>query len=521
MAITQNKLGKLGLAILEGFVGKQLGQGFVNELRTDYQVQENLIRALMKTEEIFRKTCEDKDFTRTVFDDLPITDLQPIQQAAKNYYNNPSDPIFTEILNKILTRDLQQFVPVHIEKYTDSYINILTQQLAVLDEKFNAKVNTLANLASLGVAKKTLEVIERIEKKAVPTHSTIKEKVLDDASAIPHKTYSRLVGRSDQLSSILSALQDQTQTPIIAITGMGGIGKTALAREAVELSIRVKAFDNIVWTSAATERFVGEEAVKTEVSDFNFSNLLDEIGYQCGQKDIVTAAMEQKKNSARHLLSNHRLLIVIDNLETVPESNELIDNVFQILGKSKLLITSRHQIRHEAVLFPLHGLDEDEGIVYLREMSKERNINVVTQADVADLVEIYYATGGAPLAMKLVIGQMVALKMSVVLRTLKQAKMHNQDYEFYRFIFKHSWDLLDSNAKKVLIAMRRFAPVIGGTEEAVMAVSAMEETSFHSALKQLVSMSLIDPLGSIEYRRYSLHPLTKYFILSDIVKKWD
>ena len=166
MAINQTKLGKLGLAILEGFVGKQLGQGVVDELRSDYQVQDNLIRAMVKTEELFRKTCEDKNFTRAIFDDLPITDLQPIQQAAKNFYSNPSDPIFSETLNKILTRDLQQFIPVHTEKYIDNYIDILTKQLAVLDEKFNAKVNTLANLDSLGVAKKTLEAIERFEKKS-------------------------------------------------------------------------------------------------------------------------------------------------------------------------------------------------------------------------------------------------------------------------------------------------------------------------------------------------------------------
>lgn len=116
------KLGKLGLAILEGFVGKHLGEGFVEELKSDFQVRDTLLRAMLETERIFRRDCTDKDFCRTIFDDLPIIDLEPIQQAAQDYERNPSDPtIVSDALHDILTRDLKQYAPVDIDKYIGNF----------------------------------------------------------------------------------------------------------------------------------------------------------------------------------------------------------------------------------------------------------------------------------------------------------------------------------------------------------------------------------------------------------------
>ncbi len=120
-----NKLGKLGLAILEGFVGKHLGEDFVEELKSDFQLHNNLFRAMLETERIFRKVCDDKDFCKTIFDDLPITNLEPIRQAAQDFYTNPSDPILLETLNAIFVRDLKQFARIDIEKHINSYVALL------------------------------------------------------------------------------------------------------------------------------------------------------------------------------------------------------------------------------------------------------------------------------------------------------------------------------------------------------------------------------------------------------------
>lgn len=339
---------------------------------------------------------------------------------------------------------------------------------------------------------------------------------------LPPKAYHRLVGRFSELDQVMSALRDPERKPMVAVVGLGGIGKTALAREAAERCWHGKLFDHIVWTSAKTEHFVGEDIIKNEVSAYNFDELLSDIGRQCDRVDIAQMPPGQKQAAVKYLLANKRVLVVIDNLETVPENEKLVASVFQILGQSKLLITSRHHVKHERVFtLYLSGFPEDDGVTFLREEGKERGIEVVAQAGRESLVEIHQVTGGAPLAMKLVVGQMSRLPMDVVLSTLKQASLRGQAYEFYRFIYWYSWEMLDDNARGLLVDMSVFPPITGGAVADVQAVSQVEPSAFWTAMDQLVTMSLVDKIGATNRERFALHPLTYYFILADITEEWS
>jgi hypothetical protein len=39
-------------------------------------------------------------------------------------------------------------------------------------------------------------------------------------------------------------------------------------------------------------------------------------------------------------------------------------------------------------------------------------------------------------------------------------------------------------------------------------------------MDQLVTLSLVDKIGLVGRERFALHPLTQYFIKSDITKEW-
>jgi hypothetical protein len=249
--------------------------------------------------------------------------------------------------------------------------------------------------------------------------------------------------------------------------------------------------------------------------------LLSDIGRQCDRVDIAQMPADQKQAAVKYLLANKRVLVVMDNLETVPESEELVATVFQILGQSKLLITSRHRVKHERVFtINLGGFPEDESVTFLREESKERGIEVVAHANRDSLVAIHQVTGGAPLAMKLVVGQMSRQPMDAVLDTLKRASIKGQDYEFYRFVYQHSWEMLEMNARMALVDMSVFPPIHGGAVDDVQAVSQVEASTFWPAMDQLVTMSLVDKTGAVGRERFALHPLTHYFILADITQEW-
>jgi len=108
--------------------------------------------------------------------------------------------------------------------------------------------------------------------------------------------------------------------------------------------------------------------VATGVSGDTFDTLLGEIGRPCNRLDIPQMPLEQKRAAVQYLLNQVRALIVPDNLEAVPDGEALLYKLYQILGQSKALITSRHRGRRErAHTITLRGLPEEEGIVLLRE----------------------------------------------------------------------------------------------------------------------------------------------------------
>lgn len=339
--------------------------------------------------------------------------------------------------------------------------------------------------------------------------------------SLPLKAYPRFIGRLVESDQLMSALREPTRKRMIAIVGLGGIGKTALAQEVTELGQKEGLFDYIVWTTSKTEHFVAERIMQTDNSVYGFDTLLSDIGRQCDRIEIAQMPLDQKRASVQHLLVNHRILIVMDNLETVPENAKLVHSIFQILGRSKVLITSRHQVKHEQVfVVNLQGFPDDEGVIFLREEGKERGIEAVAQASHPCLVNIQKVTGGAPLAMKLVVGQMSRRPMEIVLKTLQEASFEGQADLFYRFVYRQSWDMLDLNAQMVLVDMSIFPPIAGGAVEDVEAISQVDKSEFWKAMDQLITFSLVDKIGPAEKERFALHPLTQYFIKSDITKEW-
>ncbi|MCB8954526.1 MAG: ATP-binding protein [Ardenticatenales bacterium] len=338
---------------------------------------------------------------------------------------------------------------------------------------------------------------------------------------LPAKIYPQLIGRERELARLFTGFEARQKMPALYIVGLGGIGKTALAREAVEQALKKGLFEFVVWTSAKTERFVDTGIEKIEVSDYSFDQLLSDIGRQCGQLDIPQMPFTQKLSAVKYLLSQTPVLIVLDNLETVENAAQLLDDVLEIRGQSQLLITSRHFIPHPLVTpVRLGGFPLDEGLLFLRAESKLKGIDAVFHAGERTLEQIHNVTGGAPLAMKLVVGQIFYTSMDDVLQILVDARFEEPDREFYRFVFKHSWDLLSLAARKVLVTMSVFSVKIGGTRTAIQIVSKVDEGQFMPALKNLIFMSLVDPSQGLREKRYTIHQLTHYFVLSDIVKKW-
>jgi hypothetical protein len=343
---------------------------------------------------------------------------------------------------------------------------------------------------------------------------------------LPIKAYRELVGRDALIGDIMSGLRDPVGKWIVAIDGMGGIGKTALAREVADRCLSGRLFDEVVWEQASREEFTGA-GHREGIGTLTTETALDAIGRQLGAFDVPRLTGAEKEARVRALLRGQRVLVVLDNLETAKESqNEIAGRLHPLLDPSKAFLTSRHRFKGDVYAIHLSGLDEGGALRFIRQEAEEKNIGHVAAAETDELGQVARSTGGSPLALKLVVGQLGHLPLETVLGQLREVRLpegeaDEDDYvRFYKFIFFPSWQLLSDDGKKLLISMSHFAPGVGGTFEAVKATSGLAENVLTRSIGELWRLSFLEvgESPSLKQTRYYLHALTQCFVLSDIVK---
>ena len=341
------------------------------------------------------------------------------------------------------------------------------------------------------------------------------------SSALPQKRYHELVGRDEDVDAILAALHDDKRHWIIGIDGMGGIGKTALAREVIERSRYENQFETILWLDASPQSSQGRPLPVT------FDYLLDAIGVQLRNPELIRMSPPQKEERTRALLQRQRLLIVLDNLETAAApQEEIIQRLHHLLNPSKALVTSRRRFENEVYPIRLRGLTVEGAQRFVAVEAEQRRMDQLLSATTEELQQITEKTGGSPLALKLVVGQLAALPLPVVLEQLRLPKMPTQDDDeyvrLYENIFARSWQLLNNEGRAVLIAVSHFPAYTGGTFAALQRVSRLEEPLLAQTLTQLWRFSLLEAErnGNLSNMRYGLHALTRHFVQSEVAQTW-
>ncbi|MBI1299009.1 hypothetical protein GC175_29110 [bacterium] len=338
---------------------------------------------------------------------------------------------------------------------------------------------------------------------------------------LPQRRYHELVGRDEDVDAILAALHDDKRHWIIGIDGMGGIGKTALAREVIERSLYENRFEAILWLDASPQSTQGRPLPVT------FDYLLDAIGVQLRNPELIRMSPPEKEERTRTLLQRQRLLIVLDNLETAADPQaEIIQRLHRLLGPSKALVTSRRRFENEVYPIRLRGLTVDGAQRFLEVEAEQRRMDQLLNATQDELQQITEKTGGSPLALKLVVGQLAVLPLPVVLEQLRLPNMPTQDDDeyvrLYENIFARSWQLLHNEGRGLLIAISHFPAYTGGTFAALQRVSGLEEPLLAQTLTQLWRFSLLEAErnGNLSSMRYGLHALTRHFVQSEVAQSW-
>lgn len=347
-----------------------------------------------------------------------------------------------------------------------------------------------------------------------------------DDVPLPAKPYRDLIGRERLVEELLVTLSDPAGKRLVAIDGLGGIGKTALAREVVERTLTQQLFDQTIWVQAPREEFIDLTRSK-KTGTLTYDTVLDSMARHLGAVEVFRLSGKTKEARLRRLLQAQRVLVVLDNIETAKEpQDEIAGRLRPLLGAGKALLTSRQRFQGEVYSVHLEGLDETASLHFIHQEAGEKNIKRVATAESEELTQIATVTGGSPLALKLVVGQLEALDLATVLSSLQNVQVPDQSdkadeyFHLYQGIFFSSWKLLTEESRELLIAMAHFAPDVGGTPEAVGVISNLDEATFKRSIVQLWRYSLLEVGESpnLKHIRYYLHTLTQYFVLADIVK---
>jgi hypothetical protein len=337
-------------------------------------------------------------------------------------------------------------------------------------------------------------------------------------AGLPPPSFSRLFGVSEHLARLKDFLRAERVCPLVAVEGMGGIGKTALARVAVEELVREGRFERVLWITARQQFFAWGRIQPIERPVLTYVELCEELyqALQLGSPAGQTEAEQERR--LREALCRQPTLIVVDNLETAADIQAVVAGLDRLARPTKVLLTTRQRVSaHEGVTsLTLRELSREDALAFIHYHAVERNVPAVLGAALDALERIVAVTDGNPLAIKLVIGQLHGRPLATVLDDLVNARAGAR--EFYRFIFRYSWEQLSPPARHLLLHV----PLLdarGAAGEELAAVSGVaDDAGFWAAVEELVNCSLFNA-GYVAGRLlYSIHRLTEYFILSDLVR---
>ncbi len=332
------------------------------------------------------------------------------------------------------------------------------------------------------------------------------------ARNLPPPAYTQLFGAGELLGELLTSLWAADAHWIVCLDGMGGLGKTALALEAARRLAQTDRFADIAWVTVGSASFPLAEPQPPDLPALTCGQVLDAIGGQLGDIDLSALPLPTKRARVHALLRARPYLVVLDDLGTGMDCGPLPNWLWAMANPTKFLLTSRHWLASEVGLsvLPLAPLPEAEGLAFIRHEAHLRGLRDVVEADDGALRPILEVTGGNPLALKLVVGQLATLPLSRVLEPLRSAQPSADP--FYRYLYHATWEMLSPPARRLLVRMARL-PEASGAWEDLEAISGLPSTALRAALSELAAHSLLQVTG-LEDKVYSLHPLTCHFVAS-------
>ncbi len=338
----------------------------------------------------------------------------------------------------------------------------------------------------------------------------------------PYYNYYSIHEHEEKIAHVLAGLYDKNGRSVTMISGLGGIGKTAVTLEIIRRTLQDAAFPfrAITWNSAKQKMFFDGEIKRIRDSTIDLNVLQNSLGQQLIGPTFISQQDAAKEAALREILHDQPTLLIVDNLETIPNASAISLKLQGMLGRrSRLLLTSREVIPGDYAHVRLHGLSMSSTAEFLHQEIASRKFEVDTTIDIETMNQIHAATGGMPLALKLVISQAERIGLARTLSRLETGKG-----DIYRFIYLESWRLLHDLERRVLVYLGPLVkPVSRGQLDRLGARTGSSPEQLDDALEELIRLSLVNTqhLSGFGQIGYSLHQLTRQFVVNDLPGYWQ
>ncbi|GAP13303.1 protein containg NB-ARC domain [Longilinea arvoryzae] len=336
---------------------------------------------------------------------------------------------------------------------------------------------------------------------------------------LPLPDYTRLIGAKDYFAQLTYLFNDPAGPRMVSLEGMGGIGKTALARGFAALPEVNAKWQKILWVSAR-QAFLTEDG--TLLPNADAAGTLEDISVRLAEQMNLTGLankpLAERLEGLSAALAQEPALVIVDNLETAEEFSQLVPNLAKLAGASRFLFTSRQTLREFPYVYTLN----------VRELDKARALDLLSneirrrgqQRAISDICidELYDVIGGLPLALKMVAMQIHLRPCHEVAEDFKKVAQDNDT--LYRYLYWQTWNSLHDPARQLLLS---FLPADAEGEDIdfLRLMSGQPDEVFFEALKELDQFSLLEINGGEERPLYRLHRLTVTFLQTDILKLWS
>jgi predicted ATPase len=282
-----------------------------------------------------------------------------------------------------------------------------------------------------------------------------------------------LIGREHDLERVLTALQRDRER-LVTVLGRGGVGKTSLALAAANELI--DDFQGGVWWVEASQERDAE-------------GLWDLIAHSC----LTDVGASVPKAVVTHLGARDSLLLVLDNLEGIPDAHVVLDLILDRLPKVSVLATSQLPVRSvRERRLQLDCLEERDALALLARCASRLDVPLADDQSCAELVELL---DGLPLAVELAAGRLRLFRPAELVRRLRESTVLLQDraradrQQSLTAALDWTLGLLDREANELF---RRLGVFAGPVElQDIEAVAGADGADVISAAATLIDAALL------------------------------